>query len=286
MAQLDLQVMMFNPDENENFDKSWLGMISIYNLDRGLVFLFTQADAELVRLFAMHMKSRFEGETFVGTNASGNNEFGMRWALPEDLLQDDASATTAPLAAPISRVLDWRQEAEMTAGEWFAGRRNWISSRPANTGTFDDAADTRVELRDNNNSQKWGMVFLAIQEINPDPILKAVLRDFGAKSTHAIVNCRWHVTSSEFQIHKFDEPMLADDTDPLRVGLELQTRQAGAPKAGTDPNNFADIYSREESFIQPLAVTFPNQRRIIANNTIGNPPGAAPTAFPRPTATA
>lgn len=283
MASIDLHINPFSQEENDSFDRSWLMMISIFNRDRGLVMLFTRSDAELVRLFAQHMKNRFEGETFV-SNASGNNEFQMRWALPEDLKQDDVSATTTPLTAPISRVLDWRQEAELTTGEWISGRRNWISSQPANTTTFDDGDDRRVEFRDRNNSQKWGMVMLGIQEINNDPVLKAVLRDFGAKSTHAILNVRWHVVSSEFKITKFDEVLMADDTDPVRIGLEIVGRQGSAPKAGIDPNDFEDIFDREESFIIPLAITFPNQRRVIANNTLGGPQGTG--EFPRPTATA
>lgn len=271
MAKLDLQITPFQQSEIDAFNKAWISMISIFNRDRGMVMVFTTADAELVMLYGQHMKNRFQGETFVGSNTEPNG-FSIRWALPEDLLQDDANAA----AAPFTRVLDWRQHENLTTGEWETGRRNWISSRPANTGTFDDAADARVELRDANNAQKWGMVMLAIQESNPDPVLKNVLRDFGAKDSHAVVNVRWHMISSEFQIHKLDEPLLVDDVDPFRIGLEIIGRPSGG--VGATAIDFGNTFDLNESFIIPLAAVYINQRRAIANNTAG--------AFPRPTATA
>lgn len=271
MAQLNLTIIPFDKPEKDAFRKTWLSMVSIWNRDKGLVMLFTIADAELSMLFATHMKHRFNSDTFVGSNASSTNTFGMRWPLTPDLLQDDANPGI--VGAELLRILDWRQENEFTTGLWRQGRRNWISSRPANTGSFDDAADTRIRLRDDNDSQKWGFLFLAIQEINPDPIVNGVIRDFGNSERHTVVNIRWHMVSSEFQIHKLDDAMMVDDNDPMRVGLEIVTRNTGAASGG---DAVRANFQRRETFVVPIGPLFFNSARgSVDNTTIG---------FPRPLA--
>jgi len=250
MAQVKLILSEFTQEETDQFNKTWISMVSIWNRE-GLVLLFTDADKQLVMAAAMAFKFKRDDEDFAGSNPVDNNQYGMRWSLAESMLQDDA-------AAPLTRVLDWHQANLLTTSGWATGRRNWISSQAANTGSF-DVGDGEVILTDPNTREEfWSQVVLFIQEQNPDPIGKQLLMDLN-RQPQVPVNFRWHMTSSEFQIMKLDNAIIIQDDMPFRFGIETIL------PPGVD--------NVESTFVAGSVEFFSNRRALTDNTAV---------AFPRP----
>lgn len=249
MAEVKLILSEFSQEEMDQFNKTWIALVSIWN-EEGLVLLFTDADKQLVMAGAMAFKFKRDDEEFAGSNPVDNNQYGMRWILPESQLQDDA-------AAPAVRVLDWFQASGLTAGAWTTGRRNWIGSGAANSATFD--ADGEVILTDPTSREEfWSIVVLFIQEQNPSPIGKQFLMQLN-RQPQVPVHFRWHMTTSQFQIMKLDNALIIQDDMPYKFGIETIL------PPGVD--------NAESTFVLG-AMEFFSNRRALQDNTA--------TTFPRP----